>query len=145
MENWNFGSMKPSLMTINCSVNPIILFVSVWPDEVIDNLINTPLLAVAEAKKQDFEKGWGQCLAEMIACQKINHSDKLMIYGIVSTGTFWEFGQLSENRFTQHSISYSVATEPQKVFGILDYIFAQCEKQADSITTKEKLYAYIEN
>ncbi len=34
----------------------------------IDNLINNPFLAVPEAKKEDFTKGWAQCLAEVIAC-----------------------------------------------------------------------------
>ena len=68
-------------------------FISAWCDEVIDKLINTPLLAVAEAKKQNFEEGWGQCLAEMIACQKINPDENITVYGIVSTGLVWEFGK----------------------------------------------------
>ena len=62
-------------------------FVSVWTEEeVIDKLVNKPLLAVAEAKKQDFEGGWAQCLAELIACQKMNADEQLTVYGIVSTG-----------------------------------------------------------
>jgi len=103
-------------------------FVSAWRDEVIDKFINTPLLAIVEAKKQDFEAGWGQCLAEMIACQKINQDDNLTVYGIVSTGMFWEFGKLEKNQFTKHPLSYSIA-DPQKVFGNLEFVFAQCEKQ----------------
>jgi hypothetical protein len=102
--------------------------VSVWRDEVINKPINTPLLAVAEAKKQDFEGGWAQCLAEMIACQKLNQDDRFTVYGVVSTGIFWEFGKLEEEVFTQHTLSYSV-TDPKKVFGILDYLFTECEKQ----------------
>jgi len=103
-------------------------FVSAWRDEVIEKLINTPLLAVAEAKKQDFDEGWGQCLAEMIACQKMNQDDNITVYGIVSTGLFWEFGKLEANNFTKHPLSYSIS-EPQKVFGNLDFVFAACEKQ----------------
>ncbi|OQY43652.1 MAG: hypothetical protein DRR08_28870 [Candidatus Parabeggiatoa sp. nov. 2] len=106
-------------------------FISVWRDEVIDKWINTPLLAVAEAKKQDFEGGWGQCLAAMLACQKINQDENLTVYGIVSTGMFWEFGKLLQNTFIKHSFSYSIA-EPQKVLGNLDYVFAECEKQIQS-------------
>jgi hypothetical protein len=106
-------------------------FISVWRDEVIDKWINTPLLAVAEAKKQDFDGGWGQCLAAMLACQKINQDEKLTVYGIVSTGMFWEFGKLLQNVFTKHSVSYSIA-EPQKILGNLDYVFAECEKQVQS-------------
>jgi len=102
--------------------------VSAWRDEVIDKPINTPLLAVVEAKKQDFEGGWAQCLVEMIACQKLNPDENLTVYGIVSTGIFWEFGKLEQEVFTQHTLSYSV-TDPKKIFGILDYLFAECEKQ----------------
>ena len=68
-------------------------FVSVWTEkEVIDKLVNKPLLAVAEAKKQDFDGGWAQCLAELIACQKVNADEQLTVYGIVSTGIIWELG-----------------------------------------------------
>lgn len=102
--------------------------VSAWRDEVIDKLINLPLLAITEAKKQDFESGWGQCLAEMIACQNINQNESVTIYGIVSTGILWEFSKLERNTFTKHSISYSVA-EPQRIFGLLDHIFTECEQQ----------------
>ncbi|RKZ66987.1 MAG: hypothetical protein DRR16_16685 [Candidatus Parabeggiatoa sp. nov. 3] len=103
-------------------------FFSAWRDEVIDKLVNTPILAVAEAKKQDFDGGWAQCLAEMIACQKLNQEGDFTVYGIVSTGIVWQFGKLSKNLFTKHPISYSI-DNPQKVFGNLDYIFTECEKQ----------------
>lgn len=97
---------------------------------VIDRLINRPLLAVTEAKKEDFTKGWAQCLAEMIACQKVNQNENMVIYGIVSTGIFWEFGKLTEKVFTKHTLAYSV-NEPEKVLGLLDFIFAECEKQIE--------------
>ncbi len=47
-----------------------------------------PLLAVVEAKQEDFVKGWGQCLAEMVAAQKLNAgvTPQPTIYGIVTTG-----------------------------------------------------------
>lgn len=105
-------------------------FISAQREDVIDRLINTPLLAVAEAKKQDFEAGWGQCLAEMIACQKINQNDPLTIYGIVTTGLIWEFGKLQTNTFTKHPLPYSISN-PQRIFGILDFIFAECEQQLE--------------
>ena len=110
--------------------------VSRWQGEIIEKPINTPLLAVVEAKKQDFEGGWAQCLAEMMACQKLNQDENLTVYGIVSTGILWEFGKLEKEVFTQHTLSYSVM-EPQKVFGTLDYLFAECEKQiSDSAVPK---------
>ena len=34
-------------------------------------VVGTPLIMLVEAKKNDFEIGWGQCLAELVAAQKI--------------------------------------------------------------------------
>ncbi|RKZ58606.1 MAG: hypothetical protein DRR08_16020 [Candidatus Parabeggiatoa sp. nov. 2] len=67
----------------------------------------------------------------MIACQKTNQDDNLIVYGIVSTGMIWEFCKLMQNTFTKHPFSYSIV-EPQKVLGYLDYVFAKCEKQIQS-------------
>lgn len=36
-------------------------------------VLELPLVVVVEAKKNDFEQGWGQCLAELVAAQKINN------------------------------------------------------------------------
>ena len=105
-------------------------FISVSREDVMDRLFSTPLLAVAEAKKQDFEAGWGQCLAEMIACQKINQNDQITIYGIVTTGLIWEFAKLESNTFTKHSLPYAIS-DPQRIFGILDLIFSECERQIE--------------
>ena len=101
--------------------------ISAVSNEITDRLITKPLLAVTEAKKEDFTKGWGQCLAEMLACQRINGDENIVIYGIVSTGIFWEFGKLEGQVFTKHALSYSI-NEPKQVYGLLEYIFAECEK-----------------
>jgi hypothetical protein len=95
---------------------------------VVNKLINKPLLAVAEAKKEDFEKGWAQCLAEMIACQRLNQNEAVVIYGIVSTGLVWEFGKLAGNVFAKHPLAYSIS-EPEKVMGLIDFVFSECEKE----------------
>jgi hypothetical protein len=34
--------------------------------ELGKKVLESPLLAVVEAKKNDFEQGWGQCLAESV-------------------------------------------------------------------------------
>ena len=104
-------------------------FISVWPQGVTNTMLTKPLLAVAEAKRDDFDKGWGQCLAEMIACQKLNNDETIPIYGIVTNGLLWQFGKLVGKQFTLHLLSYSIS-EPAKILGILHYIFAECEKQA---------------
>jgi hypothetical protein len=97
---------------------------------VVDKLINNPLLAVVEAKKEDFSRGWAQCLATLIACQRINADDRIGVYGIVSTGMVWEFGKLEGKTFTKHPVSYAIS-EPNRVLGILNFVFTRCEKQID--------------
>ena len=112
-------------------------FVSAWIDGVTDKLVDRPLLAVVAAKKQDFEGGWAQCLAELIACQKLNQDETVTVYGIVSTGLIWEFGKLEANIFAKHPLAYSI-TDPAKVFGILDFIFTACENQLNGSHNSEQ-------
>ncbi|HDN25906.1 MAG TPA: hypothetical protein ENG03_02185 [Thioploca sp.] len=107
-------------------------FLSYLPDEVIDRLINKPILAVTQAKKENFTQGWGQCLAEMMACQKINDHPEITVYGIVSSGLMWEFGRLKDNLLTKDAILYSI-NSPHQVFGILDFLFTECEKQLQKV------------
>lgn len=73
--------------------------------------------------------GWGQCLAEMIACQKLNSHEDIVIYGIVSAGEFWQFGKLKHLVFTRNVTAYTVHASA-RLLGVLDYIFEECEKQA---------------
>ncbi len=103
-------------------------FISALPEGPTRDPVGKPLLAVAEAKQEDFIEGWGQCLAEMIACQKIN-DELLTVYGIVSAGEFWQFGKLEKDTFTRNIAAYTVH-EPAKLLGVLDYLFEQCEQQA---------------
>lgn len=104
---------------------------SVWPETPITQLVNRPLLAVLEAKRQDFEAAWAQCLAAMLACQKLNQ-ESLTIYGIATTGLVWEFGKLEGNLFTRDPRSYTIST-PEVVYGLLDFVFAQCEAQLTAV------------
>jgi len=107
--------------------------ISALPEGVVERLVTKPLLAVTEAKKEDFTKGWGQCLSGMIACQKLNQRVDITVYGIVSTGIIWEFGKLEGNIFVKHSLPYSIS-EPGQVLGLIDFVFSECEKQLNKIS-----------
>lgn len=85
-------------------------------------VLEFPLLIIAEAKKNDFEQGWAQCLAELIAVQKLNNNEKMPIYGIVTDGKYWEFGKLENRVFTKNRESFSVDHLPE-LMGTLDSIF----------------------
>jgi hypothetical protein len=70
-----------------------------------------PFLLVVEAKLDDFEKAWGQCLAAMLAAQKLNAAPEFPIHGIATNGKTWEFGVLLGREFTQQQ-------EPFTLFGL---------------------------
>jgi hypothetical protein len=89
----------------------------------------TPFVIVAEAKKEDFEQGWGQCLIAMKAAQMINEQAGYQreLFGVVSTGRIWEFGKYTpENKFFR-SEPYTLG-QPEVILGILDVIFIACEQ-----------------
>jgi len=53
-----------------------------------------PYLLVVEAKLDDFERAWGQCLAAMLAAQKLNGLPEMPVYGITTNSDAWKFGRL---------------------------------------------------
>ncbi|WP_318731106.1 hypothetical protein [Roseofilum sp. Guam] len=81
-------------------------------------VLETPILIVVEAKKNDFEQGWGQCLAELVASQKINNNE---VYGIVTDGNLWQFGRLHADVFTKHDKNYTI-DKIQELYGALEYL-----------------------
>ena len=90
-------------------------------------LFGMPLIIVVEAKKNDFEGGWGQCLAAMIAAQKINaqevNGDAMFpVYGIVTDGVMWQFGKLVGDTFTENLTPFSLGDMP-RLFGAIDTVF----------------------
>ena len=85
-------------------------------------VVGTPLIILVEAKKNDFDQGWGQCLSELVAAQKINEAPDFPVYGIVSDGTLWQFGQLVGDAFTRNRTSVTM-DNLSILFGAIDAIF----------------------
>lgn len=73
-------------------------------------IFENPYLIVVEAKKDNFEEGWGECLAELVAVQKINNNPDQTIFGIVSNGKIWEFGKLHQETFHKNIQEYSISS-----------------------------------
>ncbi|MEZ4660720.1 MAG: hypothetical protein R2911_24465 [Caldilineaceae bacterium] len=65
----------------------------------------------------------------MKTCQLLNQRENLHfdIFGIVSTGTIWEFGKLTMSDQFFKTESYTLS-QPEPVLGILEHIFAECER-----------------
>jgi hypothetical protein len=105
-------------------------------------VLEVPLLIAAEAKKNDFEQGWGQCLAELVASQKINGSADIAVHGIVTDGKLWEFGRLSGDIFIKNIQSYTVDTLPV-LFGVLNTLFKSAageNEKADRLKQRQKTH-----
>lgn len=84
-------------------------------------IFELPLLLLVEAKRNDFEQGWGQCLAELVAADRLNPQPR-PVYGIVTDGKLWEFGRLYTQVFTKNSASY-VMTDLERLFSVLNGLF----------------------
>lgn len=85
-------------------------------------VLEFPLVIVVEAKKNDFEQGWGQCLAELVAAQKLNGESGKPVHGIVTDGELWKFGTLVDDTFISNTEGYTVG-DLAELFGALHYIF----------------------
>jgi hypothetical protein len=96
--------------------------------ELGKTVVGSPLILLVEAKKNDFEQGWGQCLAELIAAQKINDDADFPVYGIVTDGTLWQFGRLVGDTFTQNRTDFALANL-SVLFGAVDSVFKATTNQ----------------
>jgi len=81
-------------------------------------VLDYPLLAVVEAKKDDFTGGWAQCGLEMYVIQQLNQNADQRIFGIVSNGETWEFAQLQQNTFTLFNQRFDIR-ELDALYGAL--------------------------
>jgi len=83
-----------------------------------------PPLCIVEAKRDNFEEGWTQALAEMVAAS-LQGREKC--YGVVTTGRAWEFGTLEQDMFTRDLQQLSATRELQVVFDTLNWVFHRTE------------------
>lgn len=55
-------------------------------------------LLVVEAKNADMSRGFTQLAVEMIALDKADETEQNTIYGAVTTGNIWQFGELDRTQ-----------------------------------------------
>jgi hypothetical protein len=58
-------------------------------------LQNEQTFLVVEAKNEDLERGFVQLAIEMIAIDQWIESEQPILYGAISTGNIWQFGQFN--------------------------------------------------
>ena len=95
-------------------------------------VFDKPYFLLVEAKQDKFDEGWAQCLAEMIAAQRLNDELQAVIFGIVSNGDRWQFGKLKAHIFTLNKTFYTIQ-DLDKLFAAVNYVFQQCELQLNQL------------
>jgi hypothetical protein len=106
--------VTPILMAVVEMANePITLFSGIWFDVDTNQglhgecdflvsrgeplpMVRPPVLVMVEAKKQDIDVGFGQCMAQMFAGQIFNERKHIQmpVYGCITTGESWQFLKL---------------------------------------------------
>jgi len=88
--------------------------------------LESPIVVIVEAKKNDIKEGLGQCVAQMLGATLFNQNQNEnkefpVIYGCVTTGEIWQFLKLKEKTFYVDSQHYYI-NELAKLIGILQAI-----------------------
>ena len=81
-----------------------------------------PAVVAVEAKRQDFDKGYVQCIAEMIAIRIFNEREGSAtdrVYGTVTTGDVWRFLMLENNNALIETVSFDIREDLERILGIL--------------------------
>ena len=90
-------------------------------------VLEKPFVIIIEAKKNDFTLGWGQCLAELVAAQKLNEDSLHPVYGIVTDGNLWQFGKLTADVFIQDPENFTI-DQLSRLYGALNAIIQFIEQ-----------------
>ncbi|CAN1211337.1 Restriction endonuclease [Tumidithrix helvetica PCC 7403] len=98
-------------------------------------VFDRPYLMLVEAKQDNFEAAWGQCIAEMIAAQGLNADLDVIVFGIASNGSFWQFGKLEQKIFTKNIAPFTMY-DLDKLAAAVNYIFSQCEAQLERVSDR---------
>lgn len=93
----------------------------------MQSILQTPVIVLVEAKKEDLTVGLGQCVAEMLAAQLFNtvRSNEIpRIYGATTSGTDWRFLKLEGQNLHIDIEPYQIA-QCNKILGILSSMVEQ--------------------
>lgn len=87
-------------------------------------VMQAPVITLAESKDQDMDYGKGQCLAQMYAAQIFNEQKgkpQPFIYGCAVTGGDWKFMKLAGKQVFIDEKTYYISDLP-KILGIFHHI-----------------------
>ncbi len=85
-------------------------------------------VGVQVRRDRNFDASWGHCLAAMVGLQKLNQEPDQTVFGLVSNGEIWQFGQLGKDSFTKNSTFYTIQ-ELDRLLTAVNFVFQQCDLQ----------------
>ena len=83
--------------------------------------LDTPIITIVEAKNDNINSGFGQCISEMVAARLFNdkrNNPVENIYGVVTTGSLWKFLKLHDDWVWIDRDEYHISS-PNKLIGVL--------------------------
>ena len=89
--------------------------------------LESPIIILVEAKRDNLTSGLGQCVAEMVAAQRFNAeqgNDIPCVYGATTSGIDWVFLKLEGKKLQLDMAAYQIA-QCDKILGILASMVAQ--------------------
>ena len=89
---------------------------------------NSNFIAI-EAKNSDMNRGFNQLISELIALDKIIEQDDALIYGVVTTGTEWNFALLDRKNKTiiQDKKNLYLTQNLEEIFQVIISILGEME------------------
>ncbi|CAK8725146.1 Restriction endonuclease subunit R [Candidatus Electrothrix aarhusensis] len=129
--NYSLWSHKSLAATTDPKLTGTPDYIIARRSELGKNVLGFPLVLIAEAKQNNFTKGWGQCLAELVAAQALNDHPEQPIYGIVTDAEVWQFGKLTEKKFTRN-LSRALIDDIEEVFGAVYRLLELATEQGTS-------------
>ncbi|MXY27561.1 hypothetical protein F4Y59_05285 [Candidatus Poribacteria bacterium] len=89
--------------------------------------LESPILLIVEAKRDNLTAGLGQCVAEMVAAQRFNAeqgNEVPCVYGTTTSGIDWVFLKLEGKKLQLDMAAYQIA-QCDKILGVLASMVAQ--------------------
>jgi hypothetical protein len=90
--------------------------ISLSPEQL---LLDAPIITIVEAKNDNIKAGLGQCISEMLAAKLYNENkgNRIEVYGVVTTGSLWNFLKLTEKIVSIDIEEYHISNVA-KILGI---------------------------
>ena len=113
-------------ISLNSELNGVPDYLFTRQSPLGSTILDSPYVAVVEAKRDDFTLGWAQCAIEMYTIQQLNQ-DTRPVFGIVSNGRLWEFADLTDTTITYYVEGLTIR-EVDEIFGALTHVLETCKR-----------------